>query len=386
MSKYSLFLAVAMLFFSTANAQTQFIKYKKYLIPVGQSCDKPKVIVTTDYGPLSTSSGSSKGVGNSDANEAQDMVHFLAYSNQFDVRGLIVTKFAPTTSTSELDSVLTRYGNDSSFFDSSGIADFPAAADLKNVLYLGVDQQGSDPAPKSNAAIEHIKTEAANASPNCPVNILVWGAITDTAAAVYHMPANDRNNLRIIAIGSSNRTLGDPIAWDQISAFKVAGGTTFSQNIILSDGGSPDAFRSLFLGDQCPINMPLPVLSARVNPVLYNDSGIVAGVEDIMNDLTDNVSTSNSGLRGLLQKSRGSGSNVWLANRENCQEYATQSAISLRMGDSLTTMYLLDKVMGFNGALKQIIKDNNGTSSGTASHAVRRQIYEHYRARMNAIY
>jgi len=357
---------------SLAHAQTQFVKYKNFMIPISV-CEKPKVIITTDYGPLSTSTAEQN--GHSDANEAQDMVHYLAYSNHFDTRALIVNKFHSSVTTSALNSTLTRYGFDSPFFSASSHNGFPSEGFLKSVLFIGVANQGSNQTPQnSNAATQQIINEAAAASPDCPVNILVWGPMTDVAAALHFMPTGDRDNIRIVAIGSTNR-LSDSNAWQYVKDIKDAGGTIISENIIFSDLGNPDAFRSLFLGHTC-----------GVNPTLYNDGGIIGRVEDIMDDLTDFMPSSNAGLRGLLQASRGSYSNIRLANWTNCQALASTSANSLRMGDSLTTMYLLDEVMGFDGALKQIIEDNDGTSSGIKNPAVLRQIYDHYRVRMSDIY
>jgi len=361
---------ILMIISSTAKADGQFIKYKNYLIPISTSCGKPKVIVTTDYAPLPSSADEQ--VGRSDPNEVQDMVHFLAYSNHFNVRALIVSMLTDNVlpTTAALNNTLTRYGNDSQFFNSDAAREYPSEQELKSVVHRGVVSRSA-----SSSATQQIVIEAANASEACPVNILVWGPITEVASALDTMPVGDRNNVRIIAIGSTNRT-ADPGSWSFVQSRANNGETTF----ITSDGrGVQDAFRSLSrtsIGD-CGV----------INPNFYNDAGNVGRVEDIMDSLTDNRPVTDNGLRGLLQQSRGSRSEIRLANWQNCQANALTSANSLRMGDSLTTMYLLDEVMGFDGALQQIIENNDGsTSTGARNPAVLRQIYEHYQSRMNQIY
>lgn len=280
-------LSVLVLFFS-ANllAETQLIKYKRYLVPINmESGEKAKVIVTTDYGSLAT--------GNTDPNEPQDLVHFLAYSNHFNVRAIIALTSPGKGTKSSLVGAISRYANDftSYFLSSSNGADYPTPNYLNGVLYQGVEASDgftSDDSLKTNPSTYKIIDEASNASPICSVNILVWGSMADVASAVFNMDPSIRNNLRVIAIGSTNR-IEDKKAWDYIEDIRNAGGSIFSKNIVLSDKGNPDAIRRLHLGGNC-----------GVNPVLYDS----VGVETIMNSLSDPVSPTNNGLRGLLQLTR----------------------------------------------------------------------------------
>lgn len=348
------------------NAEVKFVKYKKYLIPVNEpQCNKPKVIVSTDFGIVPTTS---------DANEPQDLTHYLAYSNHFDTRAIVASAEGTATN---LASAISHYQFDyqTHFLTSAFGNEFPTPNYLNSILYTGVDEQVNPEPNNSNSSTIKIINEATNASPECLLNILVWGPMTDVAAAVHYMTEAQRNNLRIVAIGSSNRS-GDVNAWRYIKKFKDTGGTLFSENIILMDRGNPtDAFRRLYLGNTC-----------AVNPVLYNDNGVIGRTENIMDDLTDKVPTSDRGLRGLIQSTRGNFSSERLANWQNCQTNSRNSANSLRFADSLSTLYLLDSVLGFDGGLRRIIEANDSTATGMGNPAVLRRIYDNFRARMNDIY
>ena len=355
---------VSLLFCSTANAQAEFIKYKKYLIPIA-ACEKPRVIVSTDYGTLGS---------DVDPNEPQDLVHFLAYSNHFDVRAIIASTNPNAGTKGDLDDPISRYENDfnNHFLTSSNGPEYPTPSYLEGVLYNGVAKGGSYTTslpPNSNLSTDKIIAEAASASPTCLLNLLVWGSMTDVAAAMYQMPVTDRDNLRVIAIGSTNKD-EDTAAWTYVRDIQNAGGTLISENIILSDNGNPNAFRSLFLGSNC-----------GVNPVLYDS----VGVETIMNSLSDSVSASNNGLRGLLQLTRDEVSNI------HCQpgnpNFNPNAKNSLRIADSLTTLYLLDEVLDFGGDLEDIIDNNDGSSTtGIGRDSVLRGIYNHFMNRMDDIY
>ena len=370
MKKISEFLPYAVLLVTLSvsfQANAQFIKYKKYLIPV-ESCGKPKVIISTDYGDFQANQANA-----GDPNEPQDLVHYLAYSNHFDTRAIIAS--GQFGFVSQLNQTITRYSVDypSKFNTSSFAGEYPTPQSLSAVLYQGLGSPQADKKKPDapNQAVNAIINEAIAASPACPVNVLVWGPMTDVASAMYHIrPTSKRRNIRIIATGSSNKT-ADLEAWNIVKGFRDAGTTVNPNNIILSDNGSPtDAFRRLHLGHNCGIN-----------PVLYDN----VGVETIMNSLTDNVSTSNSGLRGILQLTRPYVTDI------HCQitnpNYDPNAMNSLRVGDAMTTLYLLDGVLGFNGELKQIIEANDSTDqTGMGQDSVLRKIYDHYMARMNDIY
>ena len=194
---------ICFLFTQSAEAETNFIKYKKYLIPI-QSCEKPRVAVTLD---LLSPDG--------DPNEWQDFAHFLIYSNYFDVRAIVASKGPHDTvgSVTDINAVLTQYGNDfpdlSQYAANNSLNPYQSEAVLKSMV-RGNDSSGRD----------LIRAEAEASSSGCPLHVLVWGASDVMSSVLSGLSETAKDNYSIIAIGSTNVTTStaDLSAWNNMLA------------------------------------------------------------------------------------------------------------------------------------------------------------------------
>lgn len=202
----TLVLSIFMLISGTTSAQTQFIKYKKYLIPINAECQKPKVIITTDIRPNMT--------GEDD--DTQSLIHYLASSYRFDTRGLISTPSIGGGSVGQINLVVNEYNKDrSELIASTGQTDYPTKTYLNQITRQGIT---TDSAPTYNAALHPgaklIRDEVAkivNGGECGPLHVLTWGTVSSLAIALngndnVEALSNDQvaRNLRVYMIGSSN--------------------------------------------------------------------------------------------------------------------------------------------------------------------------------------
>lgn len=217
---------------SAASADTRFVKYKKYLIPITtnqssfRECGpgdpggpKPRVIVTTDMNGFNTSA---------DPDDVQSMVHLLASANQFKTLGLISTPGHPDNQVASIKDHITNiieaYELDYDQSNSSNLValGYPSAAMLKRVVRQGefrtfdVPNKSFDATKASHKGAKLILEEAQKVldGTNCgPIYVLVWGAITDLSLALKEserLGLGIEKVLRTYFIANVNRSFGQP--------------------------------------------------------------------------------------------------------------------------------------------------------------------------------
>lgn len=159
-----------------------------YLDSCQGKSSKPRVIVSSD-------------IGGSDNDDYQSMVHYLVYADSFDTEGLISSPTCAGRKVNFLE-VIDAYGTDYKNLLSHSNA-FPTPQSLCDVTKQGA----TDPSPPAGYSKA---TEGSNwiirralFDDSRPLWILVWGAITDVAQAVYDNPAI-KKNIRVYSIGSWN--------------------------------------------------------------------------------------------------------------------------------------------------------------------------------------
>lgn len=371
----------------------RFVKFGNQLIPV-EVCRTPRVIVTTDYDGV-----------DGDPNEVQDLVHFLIYSYLFDVKGFIATHKPEAGKTQKIEAALDEYLNDKYLLTNWLTTHLTGSSiptigedNLPRYEYPDFDNQPSAfiyDGGVDSPGVQKIMSEANAASRNCPLNVLVWGASTEIAAALGNMAAGDRKKVRVIAIGSTNReqvvgthcTKGDQAAWttllsysDQLADLVVLDGPR------CGSGSGNDTFRTLFSpeatyggygvigtnGHSC-YNTTTSIGNVNLYPAMKS--------EDYMTLLDDG---SNSNLRGLLKSSRSK------ATLYNCKNDSNGS-YSIRMADFLTTLYFLNDEISVPGQpLKVQLEADPGAGSPSAPGGGfsnnRQAVYEDYLNKMNDIY
>ena len=235
--KTKIYLLLALFFVSlvsgTATAQTQFVKYKKYLIPVSatSTCSKPKVIVSSDIRPL--------GTGEDD--DIQAMVHYLSSSYRFETVGLISSPGGGTGNAATISWVIDNYNKDRAGLIGSTGRDYPTTQSLDAVVVQG--NQGTtldtyNAANSNHKGAKLIRDEVAkivNGNECGPIYILTWGGVSDIAIALNGSASepisNDQvaNNIRVYSIGSSNtpELSEDPVQgiyWHSLKTNYVAAG------------------------------------------------------------------------------------------------------------------------------------------------------------------
>ena len=331
----SLFALVCVAFGSNVFAEMSTITYNGMPLSVNyKKCNtRPRVILSTDYG-----SWQNDGSHKADADEIQALTHFLTYGHLFDLRMVIASTSISQENVNAIKHAFDRYEVDRKNPNYS-FNDHPTGADLNAMTYQGLPKLTNSTGVGYNTAhstIQKFKQHAAEAaSSGCELWVLVWGAPTDIAVAIKGMSMAQRNNLRILAIGSSNTgASGDPNARAYIESQMSA--QISKKNVIFDD--------ILFRAFQKP-----SCASSSKTDVYPGKNG-----REIFDRVIDGASPHfNRGLRELVAYSR------YYAAWHNCPgpnypirqtESRTRLNELLKIGDAATTVYLLSKI----GAIKNL--------------------------------
>ncbi|KPA09095.1 signal peptide protein [Candidatus Magnetomorum sp. HK-1] len=157
----------------------------------------PRVIVSSD-------------IGGSDPDDFQSMVHYLVYSYLFETEGLISS---PPRNGRKQDifKVVHEYIKDYRFLKPW--AAYPMYNDFSSVIKQGStyygdsDKRRGGPGKNKNTeGSDHIVAMARKKFDPRPLWILVWGAITDVAQALYNAP-DIESKIRVYSIGGWNTKL-----------------------------------------------------------------------------------------------------------------------------------------------------------------------------------
>lgn len=179
MKQYKLILgfALSILFISNAIAQK----------PVPE---RPRIIISTD-------------IGGTDPDDNQSMAHFLMYSNEFDIEGLISSPSYGSGSTKEIIRMIGLYERQLPMFQQHG-TNWPSPLFLRSITKQGrhgaAPYQGFDKATEGSDWI----IKCAKKTDKRPLYILVWGGLDDVAQALHDEP-NIASRLRIYWIGGPNK-------------------------------------------------------------------------------------------------------------------------------------------------------------------------------------
>ena len=179
MKQYKLILgfALSILFISNAIAQK----------PVPE---RPRIIISTD-------------IGGTDPDDNQSMAHFLMYSNEFDIEGLISSPSYGSGSTKEIIRMIGLYERQLPIFQQHG-TNWPSPSFLRSITKQGrhgaAPYQGFDKATEGSDWI----IKCAQKTDKRPLYILVWGGLEDVAQALHDEP-NIASRIRIYWIGGPNK-------------------------------------------------------------------------------------------------------------------------------------------------------------------------------------
>ena len=149
---------------------------------------RPRVIVSTD-------------IGGTDPDDFQSMVHFLVYSDMFDVEGLISSPYGPGRKAPLLH-VIDKYAIDYPNL-KRGSAGYPAPRDLRRVTKQGAIDSGAPSTGRATEGSDWIIRCARRQDPR-PLWVLVWGGIDDLAQALHDAP-DIEPKLRVYFIGGPNK-------------------------------------------------------------------------------------------------------------------------------------------------------------------------------------
>jgi hypothetical protein len=153
----------------------------------------------------------SSDIGGSDEDDIQSMIHFLMYSDRFDVEGLVSSP-PHRGRAADILKVIDVYENDyPKLLARSG--SFPRPDFLRSITKQGSTGgwQAGDTGPTEGS--RWIIERAQYDDPR-PLWVLVWGAISDVAQAVKDDPSI-KDRIRVYFIASWNRRQ-DPVAFQYL--------------------------------------------------------------------------------------------------------------------------------------------------------------------------
>jgi hypothetical protein len=157
-----------------------------------------RVIVSTD-------------LGGSDEDDIQSMIHFLVYSDLFDVEGLVSSPPGKGRA-ADILRVIDAYEKDYPHLKRHSKR-FPPPARLRSITVQGAEAKAPPAGYRENGTpgSERIAARAMDKTDPRPLHVLVWGSITDVAQALHDHP-EIKPSLRVYFIASWNRRM-DPAAF-----------------------------------------------------------------------------------------------------------------------------------------------------------------------------
>lgn len=245
-NKAILLFGLSLLISSHSNAQTQFVKYKKYLIPINsyETCEKPKVIISSDIRSTRLDDD------DREDDDIQALVHYLVSSYRFETVGIISSPTGGKGKKKVIDWVIDNYEKDWNSLNSTG-KNYPSAQSLRNVVVQGhtkphqmpdLDSEqptgdyrqtekynSQNPDHRGAKLIRDEVAKIINGEECGPIYMLTWGGVSDLAVALNGNDATEpyTNNqiakhLRVFSIGWSNTpsALSNPRSryWNYLSA------------------------------------------------------------------------------------------------------------------------------------------------------------------------
>lgn len=171
----------------------------KSLAPFPPGYTKKRLLITTD-------------IGGGDKDDTQSMIHFLLYSDMFDLEGIVVGR--PKGHISEMMKVWRAYRRDYRNL-SFHSADYITPGKLRRLIRMGASRGGRTPSvgyshPTSGS---RLIVKAAKRNDPRPLYIVSWGSVTDVAQAIHDKPSI-KKKIKLFAIANHHKsmynTLNDP--------------------------------------------------------------------------------------------------------------------------------------------------------------------------------
>lgn len=161
--------------------------------------EKKRVLIATDIG---------LGIGGGDPDDAQSMIHFLAYSNMFDLEGIVVGR--PKGDIRMMRDIIKAYKRDYPKFKFVS-PDYPTPEYLKSITVKGAPRGSKTPSKgySTPTAGSNLIVKAARRKDPRPLYIMAWGSVTDVAQAIHQAP-DIKKNILLYAGG----TKGFNYEWD----------------------------------------------------------------------------------------------------------------------------------------------------------------------------
>lgn len=155
---------------------------------LSENKEKLRVIVSSD-------------IGGTDPDDFQSMIHFLMYSDRFQVEGLIASPYGKGRKQDILN-IIDLYEKD--LPELKKHADFPSPEHLRSVTKQGATDANpacgwGEPTEGSEWIIKRARAEK-----NQPLWILVWGGLDDLAQALHDAP-DIVPDIRVYWIGGPNK-------------------------------------------------------------------------------------------------------------------------------------------------------------------------------------
>ncbi|MFM2043894.1 MAG: hypothetical protein RLY86_2470 [Pseudomonadota bacterium] len=169
---------------------------------------KPRVFISTD-------------IGGSDKDDDQSLVHLLLYADKLQIEGLVSSPPPHGGRAKDILEVIDVYARDYPAL-SAKLGGFPSPSYLKSVTHQGsLNPQPAAGYSSSTAGSRAIVEAARDGSTADPLYILAWGPLTDVAQALRDAP-DIVDKVRLISIGATNTTF-DPAARNYIHKNMDAG-------------------------------------------------------------------------------------------------------------------------------------------------------------------
>lgn len=151
--------------------------------------EKKRVLITTD-------------IGGGDPDDIQSMIHFLLYADMFDLEGIVVSR--PRGKFEVMEQVIRAYAKDYKKL-SFHSADYPTPKYIRSVVRVGAERNKQTPSQGYSFSTPGSKliVKAAMKDDPRPLNIIVWGTITDVAQAIHDKP-KIKKKIQVYSITSAN--------------------------------------------------------------------------------------------------------------------------------------------------------------------------------------
>ena len=324
------------------SSETQFIKYRNYLIPIDVTPETPpiseaecpftEIPITAqvqDAGDarviIMSDMAGADNQGSFDPDDIQSLVHALTFSDQMDIEGIMsaprrIRANANFQSELRFTNIVNAFGADRQTLVDNFGADFPTASDLLQTLRGGAAERYNIFSSGNNEAVEHIIERARcgwHLGDARPLYVLSWGSNVDFARAVVSAP-DIKRVVRLVSYSAFNEggfEIGN-IGTDLSCAFTGAPFQCQSWNYLRTQS---DLWWVDYTGGV------LPLANCNSSELNTLSGGGALGNQIIANGLQHGALTGDNN-----------------GNGERCVFFTPGFQSWLKLGDSITTAFVLN--------------------------------------------